>query len=124
MEEMKRAREAQEKEECEWEEALLRAAEEEEKREAERKQWEEEERKRWVEATLEAEQELREQGGDWTSHWRSSGGTNRGRKNRRRWTQKTGGHALAAGQGRWNVFKSKYFFFKKKILILDRKSVV
>ena len=42
----KRAWEAQEKEEHEREEALLRAAEEEEKREAERKQWEEEERKR------------------------------------------------------------------------------
>ena len=59
---MKRAWEAQEKEECEREEALLRAAEEEEKREAERKQQEEEERKRRVEAALEVEQELREQG--------------------------------------------------------------
>ena len=36
--------------------------EEEERREVERKQQEEEERKRWVEAALEAEQELREQG--------------------------------------------------------------
>ena len=45
VEEMKRAWEAQEKEEHEREEALLQAAEEEEKREAERKQWEEEERK-------------------------------------------------------------------------------
>ena len=62
VEEMKRAWEAQEKEECEREEALLRAAEEEEKREAERKQQEEEERKWRVEATLEAERELREQG--------------------------------------------------------------
>ena len=59
---MKRAREAREKEECEWEEALLRAAEEEEKQEAERKQQEEEERKQRAEAALEAEQELREQG--------------------------------------------------------------
>ena len=37
-------------------------AEEEEKREVERKQQEEEERKWWAEATLEVEQELREQG--------------------------------------------------------------
>ena len=59
---MKRAWEAREKEEHKWEEALLRAAEEEEKQEAERKQREEEERKWWVEATLKAEQELREQG--------------------------------------------------------------
>ena len=62
VEEMKRAREAWEKEEREWEEVLLRAVEEEEKREAERKQLEEEERKQQAEATLEAEQELREQG--------------------------------------------------------------
>ena len=45
VEEMKRAWEAWEKEECEREEALLRAVDEEEKQEAERKQWEEEERK-------------------------------------------------------------------------------
>ena len=44
------------------EEALLRAAEEEEKQEVERKQREEEERKQRAEATLKAEQELREQG--------------------------------------------------------------
>ena len=62
VEEMKRAWEAQEKEEHKREEVLLRVAEEEEKREAERKQWEEEERKWRVEATLEAEWELREQG--------------------------------------------------------------
>ena len=41
---------------------ILQAVEEEEKREAERKQQEEEERKQQVEATLEAERELREQG--------------------------------------------------------------
>ena len=40
----------------------MRAVEEEEKREVERKQREEEERKRWVEAALEVEWELREQG--------------------------------------------------------------
>ena len=53
--------EAREKEERKREEALLRATEEEQKREAERRQQEEEERKRRVEATLEAERELREQ---------------------------------------------------------------
>ena len=53
---------AQEKEEHEQEEVLLRAVEEEERWEVERKQWEEEERKWQVEATLEAERELREQG--------------------------------------------------------------
>ena len=62
VEEMKRAREAREKEEHEWEEALLRVAEEEEKQEVERKQREEEERKWRAEAALEVEQELREQG--------------------------------------------------------------
>ena len=59
---MKWAQEAWEKEGHEQEEALLRAAEEEEKQEAERKQWEKEERKRRAEATPEADQELREQG--------------------------------------------------------------
>ena len=62
VEEMKRAWEAREKEECKQEEALLRAAEEEEKQEVERKQQEEEERKRRAEAALKAERELREQG--------------------------------------------------------------
>ena len=45
------------------------------------------------------------------SHWRSSSSANGGRKNGRRWSQKTRGHALAAGQGRLTVFRSKYFFF-------------
>ena len=62
VEDMKRAWEAQEKEECKREEVLLQAAEEEEKQEAERKQWEEEERKQRAEATLEVERELQEQG--------------------------------------------------------------
>ena len=62
VEEMKRAWEAQEKEEREREEVLLRAVEEEEKQEVERKQQEEEERKWRVEAALEAERELQEQG--------------------------------------------------------------
>ena len=59
---MKRAWEAREKEEREQGEALLRAAEEEEKWEVERKQREEEERKQQAEVALEAERELGEQG--------------------------------------------------------------
>ena len=54
-EEMRRIREAREREEQEKEEVLLWAAEEEEEQEAERKQ-------RRAEAACEAEQELREQG--------------------------------------------------------------
>ena len=54
------------------------------------------------------------------SCWRSSSGANGGRRSRRRWTWKTRGHALAAGQGRLNVFRSKYFssFFFFFFLIL------
>ena len=56
VEEMKRAWEAREKEECKREAALLWVAEEEEKQEAERKHKEEEERKQRAEAVLEVEQ--------------------------------------------------------------------
>ena len=44
------------------------------------------------------------------SRWKNSGGVNGGKRSRGRWTPKTGGHALAAGQGRLTVFGSKCFF--------------
>ena len=61
-EEMRRVWEAWEREEQEKEEALLWAAEEEERWEVERIQQEEEEKRRQAEAALAVEKEYREQG--------------------------------------------------------------
>ena len=104
---MKRAWEAWEKEECEREEALLWAVEEEEKREAERKKQEEEEKQWRAEAALEAEREYRAQGWRLDESLEDSGGSNGGRRSGKRWTWKTRGLAYAAGQGRSTAYRSK-----------------